>query len=474
MSSDKTLALNAFAKLRKHFFSDAFSAIYAAIQIHYTKYNEMPSLDTLMIESNRNSKLSHALAVLSNTSIPDAELIFAISMLEDEFTQNEVLRLIDEDLLVDLVYLDKGEIINRISSLAIKLEEKVSTSETVFNANRLKIFNSKETSELKLIPLCLSNTWDSTVGGIGRGEVIIIGGYRGTGKSIVCSNIQVNQYKQGNVPPYFTIEMKASEVFSRNLSIMAGVSALDMRTQSLAGAELLRLARTRAAMFNGGTEFFNNYVNKYTIESMQHFDDMENELNSKFELHTDMIIIEDRNLTTAKIDVDIGNAVARYGTKVTLGIVDYLNQVAVEGTKSSEMYDWVNQMNIGKHIKNIAIKHDVGMCTPIQTDKDGKVRLSQGILDSCDVAANLNAAKADNGKGAIIFSTIKARGMPESVFSPAIDWNTLTIDQTQNLTDLDLEQMQAKFVIEREKPAKAKKASRKEETSGEDSRELEV
>lgn len=466
-AKDKDAALNAFTRLRKHFFSDSFASIYTAVQSYYTKHSAMPSLDALMLEANRNGRLSHALAVLSNTRMPDAELALAINILEDEFTQNEALRLISEDLLLDLTMLDKGEIINRMSAIAIKLEEKVTASDRVYNANQLKVFSNAQVQQLKLIPLGLSNTWDNIIGGVARSEVILIGGYRGTGKSVVCSNMQVNQYVQGFIAPYFSIEMKAEEVFQRNLAIMAQVDALPIRNQSLTGSGLLKLARTRASMFHGGIEFLNDYMKQYTVENMSHFDDMENELNSRFDLVTDMVIIHDRELTTASIDVQISNLKAKYQDKLTLGIVDYLNQVKLEGTQ--DMYDWKDQMTVAKQLKNCAGKHDIGLAVPIQVDKTGQTRLSQGILDACDISINLNAAKADNGKGAIIFECTKARSLPEMTFAPAMNWNTLKIDATQNLTYEDIEEMQAKLVIDREKPKAIKKKPKESSTNVDDS-----
>lgn len=432
----------------------------------------MPTLDSLMLESGRNAKLSHALAVLSNTRIPDAELEFAVGILENEFAQNEALRLIDEHLLKDLVHLDKGEVITRLSSLAITLEDKVSSSDRVFDANTLNVFSEKQVKQLNLIPLGLSNKWDAEIGGLGRSEVLLIGGYRGTGKSIVCSNLQINQWEAGKVAPYFTIEMKPDEVFHRNLAIIAGVNSLGIRNQSLEGTELVRLARARASMFKGGEEFFSSYIQKYTVKDMSGFFEMEEELNSSFELRVPMPIIHDRNLSPATIDVTLGNLISRYGEDVTIGIVDYLNQLVREG--SVDRYDWKEQMIVATSMKNLADKHNVGLAIPMQVDATGQVRMSRGILDSADIAINLNAAKSDNGKGAIIFECTKARHMQETTFTPAIDWKTLKIDSSKNLTDIDLQEMGAKLVVEKEKPkaSRKKKDSAPDTSSGESSADI--
>ncbi|URC22556.1 ATP-dependent DNA helicase [Serratia phage vB_SmaM-Kamaji] len=474
VAEDRNTALLALSKLKKHFFSDVFSSIYTGIQTYYNKHHKMPTLDALMLENGRNAKLSHALAVLSQTRIPDVEVGEALCALENEFAQNEALRLIEEDFLKDLPHLDKGEVISRLNGLAITLEDKVSASDKLFNANNLKVFSNKEVKQLKMIPLGLSNSWDADMGGIARGEVILIGGYRGTGKSIVCSNIQINQYYANKIAPYFSIEMSAEEVFHRNLAIMAGVPALNIRNQSIEGDALLKLARTRAAMFHGGEEFFYDTIGKYTMNSMSDFTDMEDELNNRFELHTPMIIVRDINLSPSTIDVTIANLIARYGEEsVTVGVVDYLNQLVREGVE--DRYDWKEQMVVATSIKNIATKHNVGIAMPMQVDQDGQTRMSKGIMDSADISINLNAAKADNGKGAIIFECTKARGLPDGIsFTPAMDWTTLKIDGTHNLTDNDLEEMGAKLVVAKQqpKPQRKKKESVEKPDNAENSRDI--
>ncbi|TSG06114.1 hypothetical protein FG708_23710, partial [Salmonella enterica subsp. enterica serovar Anatum] len=57
-SEQKQIALETFSKLHKDHFNDAFSSIYQAVQNYYKKYNAMPSIDALMLEANRNARLS--------------------------------------------------------------------------------------------------------------------------------------------------------------------------------------------------------------------------------------------------------------------------------------------------------------------------------------------------------------------------------------------------------------------------------
>ena len=464
-SDNKQVALEAFSKLRRDHFSDAFTSIYHSIQTYYKKHNAMPSVDALMLESNRNARLSQALTVLANTQIPDVDMAHAISVLEAEYTQDLFLQLLETDVLQDITMLDQGELLERVAALHMKLEDKVTNTGKVFDADSMRVFQREEDSKLNLISLGISNEFDAQIGGIGRTETLLLGGWRGTGKSILCSNIQIGQYKNGDIAPYFSVEMKESEVFRRNLAMMARVPALKIRNGSLEGQELMRLAKTRAQMFNGGEELYRNIIQKHEVMQMADFYDMESQLMEDFEVHTPMVIVYDPDLTVTTIDVELNKLVAKYGDRVTLAIVDYINQVKLAGSEGISQYDWKEQMVVSKSFKGLCQKYNVGGITPYQIDKDGNARMAQGILDSADMAANLNAAKADNGKGGILLDFVKTRNSGSAKFMPEIDWNTLSIDATTDLKMDDIQAMEAEFVIplEKEKGEKPMRRVKKEE-----------
>lgn len=465
-SDNKQVALEAFSKLRRDHFSDAFTSIYHSIQTYYKKHNAMPSIDALMFESNRNARLSQALTVLANTQIPDVDMAHAISVLEAEYTQELFLQLLETDVLTDITMLDQGELLERVAALHMKLEDRVTSTGKVFDADSMRVFQREEDAKLNLISLGISNEFDAKIGGIGRTETLLLGGWRGTGKSILCSNIQIGQYNVGDIAPYFSVEMKEGEVFRRNLAIMAKVSALAIRNGTLEGHDLHRLARTRAKMFNGGEELYMNIAKKHELMKMGDFYDMESELMDRYELHTPMVIIYDPDLSITTIDVELNKLSAKYGDRMTLAIVDYINQVKLAGTDALSQYDWKEQMVVSKSFKGLCQKYNVGGVSPYQIDKEGNARMAKGILDSADMAANLNAAKADNGKGGILLDFVKTRNSGEVKFMPEIDWNTLSIDPTRDLSMEDIQQMQADFVIplEKEKSEKPMRRAKKEET----------
>ena len=77
------------------------------------------------------------------------------------------------------------------------LEERTDTSEEVFLMNDIYIFDEAELHNK--IPLGLNNSLDAMSGGMALSELIMIGGHRGSGKTVAACNVTTNQYGQGNV-----------------------------------------------------------------------------------------------------------------------------------------------------------------------------------------------------------------------------------------------------------------------------------
>ena len=135
-----------------------------------------------------------------------------------------------------------------------------------------------------------------------------------------------------------------------------------------------------------------------------------------------IVIIDDRSLTLTSIDLHLGKLKARFGDKLKVCVVDYLNQIVIEGVNQ---FDWQPQITISKKLKDLARKHDVVMVSPYQIDATGTARFAKGILDAPDIALIMKAH--DKEKQAVSFETTKIRGGPPISFTCPINWNTLRI-----------------------------------------------
>jgi hypothetical protein len=144
--------------------------------------------------------------------------------------------------------------------------------------------------------------------------------------------------------------------------------------------------------------------------------------NFKLKPDNQMIVIDDRDLTLGAIDLHIGKTKAKFGDKLGVVVVDYLNQIVLEG---NSQYDWQPQIEVSKKLKNLARKYEVVIVSPYQIDASGEARFAKGILDAADIALVMEAHEKD--VQAISFETTKIRGGKEMAFTCPIDWDTLRI-----------------------------------------------
>jgi replicative DNA helicase len=409
-------SLDIWAKLKLVYLDPAYSSLYSVVNKHYEKYNNVPSFDDLEL-TLREGPASKTLATLKLTEVPEVSAEIALDALIDQYTQNETVKLLDS--FVDKLPLyDTDEIKENLANIALTIEEKTHTSEKVFSMADMMMFQHQEELEKERVYLGLNNTFDAVLGGVARQELILIGGKRGSGKSITSSNIFVNQYEAGFSSLYFSIEMTAYETNQRNLSILADVNLQNLKQNKLTDDEVLKVVKARAGMFEGADELVSDFM-----RSRDRFK-FEETLVRNFKLKPDnqMIIIDDRDLTLSSIDLHIGKAKAKFGDKLGVVVVDYINQIVIEG---NSQYDWQPQIEVSKKLKNLARKYEVVMVSPYQIDASGEARFAKGILDAADIALVMEAH--DKETNAVSFETTKIRGGKELQFTSPIDWDTLRI-----------------------------------------------
>lgn len=409
-------SIEIWSRIKLIYLDPAFSSLYSAIARYYEEYSRIPSFDELEL-TLRTNVLQRELASVKLANNPDVSVDVALDALLDSYTQNETIKLLDK-FLDKLPIYDSEEIKENLSAIVLTLDEKTLTTEGVYSMADIMLFRNADELARERVHLGINNSFDSALAGVARQELILIGGKRGSGKSITCSNIQVNQYEAGNTCLYFTIEMVAHETLERNLAILAGVSHSNIKKNTLTDDEILRLVKARAGMFleaDDLVEEFKRTRDKYKFEAR---------LVREKQLKPDnqMIIVDDRALTLTNLDLHLGKAKAKFGDKFTVAVVDYLNQIVVEG---ASQFDWQPQIIISKKLKELARKHDIIMVSPYQIDATGEARFAKGILDAADIALVMDAH--DKEKAAMSFSTTKIRSGGEMVCTSPINWDTLRI-----------------------------------------------
>ena len=420
----KNKDLSAWSRLKLVFFDSAYTNVFNSLVSYYNKYNEIPNFSEIALKLERNAALTNALASLENLEIDEeVDIDVAIDALIDSYTQNEALKLLDK-FVDNITLMDSQEIKDNLAATVMQLDEKTHTSDTIMTMSDFCIFNTPEDKEYVRFPSGVSNKLDSELGGLYRQEVILLGGKRGAGKSIVCANFTEAQYALGNASVYFTIEMTGQEIFQRSMSIRSGVSHSLLKQDVLSDSDIFKLVKTRAEMYEDSDDLVEQYL--------EHNDRLkfESDLIKTKHLKKDnqIIIIDDRELSLTSVDLHLQKLKARFGDNLKLAVIDYLNQIVVPGVSGS-MYDWTTQIFVSKKLKEFARKYDICIISPYQIDDSGGTRFAKGILDSCDVAFLLDAHEKDDS--VISFETTKIRGGAPLDFSCSINWDTLKINPAE-------------------------------------------
>lgn len=426
--SNPVEALDIWPRLKVHFFDKEYTPIYIAISKYYNKYNSIPSFDDLELTIREENLLLKVSSLKQSETPTDIDNDIAVDALIDQFTQKETLNKISTFVENILLY-DSEEIKEKLSVILMDLDEKTERSESIYLMNDIYIIDEQETHNR--ISLGLNNWLDARDGGVPLTELVMFGGHRGSGKSVISCNIAANQFEQGNACLYFSIEMRYREIFNRLISILSGVHNSKLSKGECDIDDYMKIANVRSKMFEDSQEIYENFLEH------RNYEQFEKDLIStrKLNKHNQLVIIDNQMLTPIDIDLTIQKFKTKFEDKLKVVIVDYVNQINVP-----DIYEWKTQIHLSKHLKNMARKHDVVMVTPYQTDKEGVAKLSKGIENAADITAALSPFEEYIN----IHSTKTRNIKPFSINAP-IDWNTLAMSADD-----------AVVVKEEEKPSKKK------------------
>lgn len=411
--------LDTWADLHKHYLPQEYQSIWSFVEKYVEEFRELPSFDAVKL-SVRDSSLRENLLALQNVETLDINNHTLLEYLKNEFTQLEIMSELEDYLENSIAMESAKENIESLQNIILKVEDKVDLKDTAESMQRMELFYPKEYLE-NVVPLGLNTDYDE-MEKFGPEDYVLIGGKRGQGKSLVCSNIASTIYESGGSVMYFTIEMSARETMQRICAISTGINAKSIENNNLGMMEQLEVARWWSSRFEEGEKIYDKWK---SISGRRAFEELHEELIQNPLRPKQVDIIYESGLTLANIRKELDKKVPILEPKVV--IVDYVNQVR-RGFNNNRMgqYDWTEQIEVSKALKSFAQDYGVLVVSPYQIDATGEARFAKGVLDSPDAAFTLESGKGENPY--MKFKCTKMRsGDDETEFASEMNWSSLKI-----------------------------------------------
>ena len=412
-----------WTQVHKRYLPSEYHSLHSIIDKHSEKFHKMPSIEDLKLEI-RDSSTREKLYAVEAVKV-DAEPFMLLQYLKNEYTQKEILTSLEDYVEHSVAFEDAQESVDHLHQIVLDIEDKVDLEEPQESMQRIELFEPEEDLE-KYIPLGLNEEYDLDIQFSPR-DLVMVGGKRGAGKSVICANIANNVYESGKSAIYFTIEMDSRSILQRCCAIATGVPFSRLRTKNLSVGEWEQVAGWWANRFIDGQDRLTEYKEHRDFEKFHH------ELKTTCEiLPTQQLnVVYDPSLTLSKIRAELDKKVKSMNVGVV--IVDYINQVKRSNLPSrGGQYDWTEQIEVSKALKSMSQEYDCTVFSPYQTDASGEARFAKGILDAADAAYTLETW--DHEDGCMTFNCVKMRSASMKSFTSTVDWESLKIGPDTALT----------------------------------------
>ena len=401
---------------RKNYLPTEYHSLYGIIDHHCEKYHKMPTFDDLKFEI-RDSGVREKLFAIEAIEV-DVDAFMLLEYLKNEYAQKEILTSLEDYIDQSVAFEDADESVAHLHQIVLDVEEKVDLERPQDSMQRITLFEDDEDIG-NYLPLGLNTEYDHEIKFSPR-DLILVGGKRGAGKSITCSNVANSVFNSGKSAIYFTIEMDSRSILQRCCAIATDIPFSRLRTKNLNIVEWERVAAWWAARFEKGQERLKEY------RTTRDFDRFHHDLTTNCELlpTQQLDVVYDPSLNLSKIRAELDKKVKSLNVGVV--IVDYINQVKRSSLPSrGGQYDWTEQIEVSKALKAMAQEFEVPVFSPYQTDATGEARFAKGILDAADAAYTLETWEQEDE--CITLNCVKMRSASMKSFTSKMNWETLKI-----------------------------------------------
>jgi len=417
-----------WSQVKAEYLPNEYRGLFAHIDKHIDSNESLPTMEQLEAYT-RDTPLKEKIAAIKSVET-EIEAYQLLDYIKNEYAQDQAMVAIENYIDSTITTATAEEQIENLADIALKVADKVDVTPPEESMQTITLFEDDE-ARAKYLSLGLNTEYDASVK-FSPKDLVLVGGRRGSGKSLTSCNLAVNVYEGGKTALYFTIEMDSRSILQRMCSISTKIPFTNIRDKVLNSEQWNLVAGWWAGRFEGGNDLLPEFEKTQDFDKF-HRDLVKHELRKEAQLD----VIYDPSLTLSKIQSELEQ---RSGQDIGIIIVDYLNQVRRHNAPSrSGQYDWTEQIEISKALKTFAQQYETLVFAPYQTDATGEARFAKGILDAADAAYSLETWTPEDR--CMTFNCTKMRNNEVKGFSSEVDWKSLKIGPASAITPTEKEAM---------------------------------
>lgn len=411
-----------YGKLGQKLFTGADLEIFSQIRAFYAKNLSIPNAEEFLALQSNELFIKHIEKNILDETFEKVDISnsFLLDQLQNTFARDDTIRFLNE-FIDGLPTLERDEIAENLQSHVLAMYQAFPQSDQVFDVSSLATVLDAQTFIVH--PSGLSHEYDTVNGGFFEQELVMLGGRRGSGKSIIALNLALESFMRGHTVCYISIEMRYAEVYYRLLSMISGIPFLKFLKMELTPIDKVKIAEAKLHHFYVENEVTAKLLDDLkTTNNMKAFDDG---LASKATLlDVRFFIIDDANASLSKIDNYL-SIISNKHKNFKLCVVDYLNIIKIE-----DRMNWQSQILLADALKLYARKYNLIIISPYQIDKEGEARFAKGVLDSADRSFRFLPADLSDNPNILPFEIIKIRNGKSMRFQVTMNWEIVRINHS--------------------------------------------